>query len=215
MYINYRWKLDVFELPSLFDLHLILFRNIKDDLETKVDHNLKLIDIKNNELLKNSKYPFFIFKDNRNKSFLTLELFDYNEILREYSEESFLNLYKLYHGYLPRANTISLLRYSPIEDIFEERQNRVNSLNKLQLDELIPEKEGEDWFTYDDESLNFLMKHETTNYEVDINNNIHTTDDGRVFFQDKLPYIVLCPKEYKQVLIRIYLKGVHIFTKFL
>ena len=95
-----------------------------------------------------------------------------------------------------------------MEDIFEEKQNRVNSLNTLNLDDLISDRE--DWFTYDDESLNFLMKNEVYNYEVDINNNIYFSDDNKLYFQDKLPYTVLSSKEYKKFLIRIVLKDVYI-----
>ena len=160
------------------------------------------------KILKSSKSPFFIFKDNRNKGFLSFNKNDYEEILGEYFEDNFLNLYKLYKGYLPRTNTINLLRYSIVEDIFEEKQNRVNSLNTLNLDDLISDRE--DWFTYDDESLNFLMKNEVYNYEVDINNNIYFSDDNKLYFQDKLPYTVLSSKEYKKFLIRIVLKDVYI-----
>jgi hypothetical protein len=95
-------------------MHLILFRNIKDDLETKVDHNLKLIDLKAKKILTSCNHPFFIFKDNRNKSHLSYNLEDYNEILKEYNDENFLNIYRLYKHYLPRTNTINSLRYSPV-----------------------------------------------------------------------------------------------------
>ncbi len=80
------------------------------------------------------------------------------------------------------------------------------------MDELISDKE-EDWFTYDDESLNFLMKNENLNYEVDIYNNIYSPEEDKIYFQDKLPYTVLSSKEYKKVFLRIVLKEVRLLDK--
>ena len=52
------------------------------------------------------------------------------------------------------------------------------------------------------------MKNEAKTFDVDFNENIYVAEDGKVYFQDKLPYTVLSNKEYKKILVRIVLKGV-------
>ena len=47
---------------ALFDVHLALYRKIKDDSETKIDFTVTFNSLHNKGLLKNPKYPFFIFK---------------------------------------------------------------------------------------------------------------------------------------------------------
>lgn len=78
---------------------------------------MKLDGLKKEEILKSSKHPFFIFKDNRNQGFITMNLDDVQDMLREYSDEGFLNLYMQYKKVLPRANTINLVRYSPVRKL--------------------------------------------------------------------------------------------------
>ena len=49
----------------LFDLHLCIYRQIKPDYENKISFETKIDDLYSIGLIKNTLYPFFLFKDNK------------------------------------------------------------------------------------------------------------------------------------------------------
>ena len=76
---------------ALFDVHLALYRKIKDDSETKIDFTVTFNSLHNKGLLKNPKYPFFIFKDNRNNG----ELIQFHEDKIEFLKKIKDNKYEI------------------------------------------------------------------------------------------------------------------------
>jgi hypothetical protein len=199
-------------LLSVFDLHLVLYRSIKNEIETKIDFDIKLKELKGLGLLKNYKYPFFVFKDNRNiNNRISIEL--------ENSIETYQNiidteqeLFLIYKNYLPRTNTLMTLKRFPLlEEYFQLNKRGVNQLNRFLLDPLISEKENLDWFIYDDESLNFLMDMEKLDFNVEQTVRYNTHNEDIVYFQDKYPYVILSNKEHKQFLIVLILNNVRYF----
>lgn len=96
----------------MFDLHLIIFRSIKDELETKIDFDMSLNDLLEKGLIKNHRYPFFYFKDNRNNR---LNIFADEKLLKEIHEnEEALLCYK---KYLPRNNTVNFIMKNPVNKL--------------------------------------------------------------------------------------------------
>ena len=153
---------------SLFDLHLALYRSLKSEVETKIDFNLTLKNLYDNKLLKNHKYPFFIFKDNKNKGNLFLFHEDRKEKFNLIQNNQFEN-FIIYDEYLPRTNIINLLNFHPeLEDYYQNMKKGINSISPYKINKLISEKENLDWFIYDDESMNFLKNWEK--YFEDIKN---------------------------------------------
>ena len=72
-----------------------------------------------NKLLKNHKYPFFIFKDNKNKGNLFLFHEDRKEKFNLIQNNQFEN-FIIYDEYLPRTNIINLLNFHPeLEDYYQ------------------------------------------------------------------------------------------------
>ena len=153
---------------SLFDLHLALYRSLKSEVETKIDFNLTLKNLYDNKLLKNHKYPFFIFKDNKNKGNLFLFHEDRKEKFNLIQNNQFEN-FIIYDEYLPRTNIINLLNFHPeLEDYYQNMKKGINRISPYKINKLISEKENLDWFIYDDESMNFLKNWEK--YFEDIKN---------------------------------------------
>jgi hypothetical protein len=146
--------------------------------------------------LKNYKFPFFIFKDNRNMvKKIKLDSMVYEHILQ--TDEYYL----IYKHYLPRHRPMDLFKHSPdVEEFFNSNKKAINELNKLHLDPLITEKENFEWFVYDDESLNFLMDMEKVNFKV------HDTikfNDSSVLFEDRYRAVMLSSKQCKRFYISI------------
>ena len=50
---------------NLYDLHLCLYRQIKPEYENKISNDVKIDALHEKGFIKNSKYPFFIFKNNK------------------------------------------------------------------------------------------------------------------------------------------------------
>ena len=50
---------------NLYDLHLCLYSQLKPDYENKISNDIKIDALHEKGFIKNSKYPFFIFKDNK------------------------------------------------------------------------------------------------------------------------------------------------------
>jgi hypothetical protein len=182
---------------SVFDLHLILYRSIKDEPETKIDFNIKMKELCELGLLKNFKFPFFIFKDNRNinnrvaKEFI--EDMDLKKLMKE-SRESFF----VYRNYLPRTGTVMIMKMFPeLYEYYQSSKKGVNNLNRIYMDPLISEKENLDWFIYDDESLNFLFDMEKTDFTITEVVKPSSHNFYKFYFQDKYPYVLLSDKEHK------------------
>ncbi len=121
IYSNKDYSLDSSISLSFFDLHLILLRNIKNELETKIDTSLTLKTFSDKGLLKNHKYPLFILKDNKASGLLNMKKLDkffFEDLVDTYEEtddppnENSLIFY--YQQYLSRANPIYGLKYSEV-----------------------------------------------------------------------------------------------------
>lgn len=94
---------------SLFDLHLIMFRSIKDETETKIDSDIKINMFFELGLIKNWSFPFFEFKDNRNLN-LKINL-DTNTLKDITDNEDPLLCYK---KILPRNNIVDFIKKNPV-----------------------------------------------------------------------------------------------------
>lgn len=212
LYPGREFALDSEHFLSMFDLHLILYRSIKDELETKLNFNIYLSELKEQGLLKNYKYPFFNFKDNRNS---------HNKIEKKLEEDSTLyeeityndhELYMVYKNYLPRANALMMLkRFPDIDQYFQMNKQAVNQINKLTLDPLISESENLDWFIYDDESLNFLIDAEKIDSTVEQTVKYSPNNESVIYFQDKYPYMLLTTRDIENFIIELSLRNVILF----
>jgi hypothetical protein len=191
---------------TVFDLHLILFRTIKEEFESKIDFNVKIEVLYKLSLLKSYRYPFFMFRDNRLKSKLSFDVDIYQKIM-ECNNQNYL----IYKYHLPRYNPLTLMKIEPdVEQYFQTNKLGINRLNKLQLDPLISEKENLDWFIYDDESLKFLMEMEKTDYYIE--ESIKHTEDEKIFFEDKYKNMMLLSRDYKSFFINMHLNTVSPFN---
>lgn len=199
LYPGKEWKLDSEYYLTLFDLHLLLYRSIRDETETKIDFSVKLEELQSLGLLKNFRYPFFVFKENRNTQ---------DKIWKEISkgDKGLLQnmvdtgeLLLIYQNYLPRTNSfLSLKRFPELELYYQENKKGVNQLNRFFMDPLISEKENLDWFIYDDESLNFLIDMEKNEFQISEVTKYSSYDyEKKIYFQDLYPYVLLSNKEYK------------------
>jgi hypothetical protein len=148
-------------------------------------------------LLKNFKFPFFVFKDNRNINNKVGKDFKEDNELKKLmidSKESFF----LYRNYLPRSGTLTILKmYPELDEFYQSSKQGVNRLNRIYMDPLISEKENLDWFIYDDESLNFLLDMEKS--EFTITEVVKPSSGGfnKIYFQDKYPNVLLSNKDYR------------------
>ena len=145
--------------------------------------------------LKSYKYNLFKLSDSRN----------YDKIFKdeEFIKRTFQKIHKtkninlIYKNYLPRCYGI---HQQQILDYYMSNKRGINVLSKLTFDSIIGLK---NWFVYDDESINFLISMEDylENVESDIRikNNI-------IYFQDKLPYIMITNKDCKSFIINIYIE---------
>ena len=164
----------------LFDLHLCLYKDIKQDYENKIDLEMKLDDLHRLGILKNYKKPFFYLSENK------MPLFFYNneiykETYKNINENK--NFYYLYKNYLPRVNTLNKLSFSPELYLFNKfNKNNFNVFSKYFTNPLIGEDEKLDWFIYDNESLNFLI--EMYKKPMKIKSEIKYIND-KIYFIDK------------------------------
>jgi len=106
---------------TFFDLHLILLRNIKNELDTKIDPSITLKTFYDLGLLKNHKYPLFFLKENSGVStnnFAKLDKFFLEDLIDTYEESKVLpnenDLIFFYQNYLPSTYPIYSLKYSEV-----------------------------------------------------------------------------------------------------
>jgi hypothetical protein len=197
---------------NMFDLNLVIYKNLKNQQDTKVDLNIKIQNLAELGLLNDYKYPFFYLSDSRNFNKISTD--DnflkgiYETILLQKSGRNNKKscssvshkLFLIYRHYLPR-NCLSI--ESPALEYYNKNKRAIDAFSSLKLDPLLNENEYQsspDWFVYDDESMEYLMKIENTEFES-AKNIISTKEE--VYYQDKLPYITLSCKEYKHIFVRI------------
>ena len=161
------YVLDAKNHINMYDLHLCLYRQIKPDYENKISYDIKVDLLHEKGFIKNSKYPFFIFKDNKTPfSFTSNSNQIKSDLLRNIIESEF-DGNALYSLYLPRINTIYKLNYFPeLEDFFTRNKKCYNEFNHFNLNPLLNDHDRLDWFIYDNESMNFLINMNKTNIEV-------------------------------------------------
>lgn len=152
---------------NLFDLHLCLYRQIKPEYENKISNDIKIDALHEKGFIKNAKYPFFIFKDNRLPyAFMSSSSHLKSDLLKNVIDSGF-DENAIYSLYLPRINTLYKLNCFPeLEDYFIRNKKCYNEFNHFNLNELLNDHEKLDWFIYDNESMNFLINMNKTNIEV-------------------------------------------------
>ena len=152
---------------NLYDLHLCLYRQIKPEYENKISNDVKIDALHEKGFIKNSKYPFFIFKNNKLPHFFLANSPQIRSDLLKNIIDSGYDENAIYSLYLPRINTIYKLNAFPeLEDYFIRNKKCYNEFNHFNLNELLNDHEKLDWFIYDNESMNFLINMNKTNIEV-------------------------------------------------
>ena len=167
---------------NLYDLQLCLYCQIKPDYENKISNDIKIDFLHEKGFIKNAKYPFFIFKDNKlpysfmsNSSQLKSDLLK-NVIDSGYNENA------IYSLYLPRINTIYKINSFPeLEDYYIKNKKGYNEFNHFNLNELLNEHDKFDWFIYDNESMNFLINMNKIN--IDVKSKLKLIEE-KLYFED-------------------------------
>ena len=127
---------------TLFDVHLAPFRKLKRDNETKLDFNITFKSLHNKGLLKNPKYPFFIFKDNRNNGDMFQFHEDKIEALKKIKENE-NEAYLIYDNYLPRINPLIILNSHPeFENFFQMIKPVIYKLSEYNINPLINKRKS-------------------------------------------------------------------------
>ena len=204
LYPNRDWQENSkYHLP-LFDLHLAIFRTIKPETETKVDFDIKLEDLFNKGFLKSYKYPFFVFKDNRNKGSLIQSYEEKLELLETISQNNF-ETYTIYKNYLPRLNIFGMLNSHPeIEDFYQNAKQSMNELTSFNLNPLITDKDNLDWFIYDEESMSLLVSLETKKFQTLSSIKFVTRrKENKVYLEDYYPTVTLTEKDISSFFVKV------------
>ena len=159
--------LDSINHINLYDLQLCIYRQIKQDFENKISYDTKIDALHEKGFIKNSKYAFFLFKDNKIPySFISNSNQLKSDLLRSIIDCEF-DGNALYSLYLPRINTIYKLNcYPELEDFYIRNKKCYNEFNHFNLNPLLNDHDRLDWFIYDNESINFLINMNKTNIEV-------------------------------------------------
>ena len=152
---------------NLFDLQICIYNQIKPDYENKINFDIKIDLLHEKGLLKNHKYPFFLFKDNRAP-------FSFNFCSNQIKSDLLKNVIDtnyeqnaLYSLYLPKNNIMLKLNSFPqLEDFFTRNKKGYNEFTPFNLNPLLNEHDQFDWFIYDEESINFLINMNKTNIEI-------------------------------------------------
>ena len=210
----------------LFDVHLAPFRKLKRDNETKLDFNLTFENLHNKGLLKNPKYPFFIFKDNRNNGDMLQFHEDKIEALKKIKDNE-NEIYLLYENYLPRISPLIILNSNPeLENFYQETKPAINQLSEYNINPLIYKRKKKedkkskkekkenieeepknelDWFVYDDESMNFLTTLDKEDFKL--SSNIKFLEDenqkSKVLFEDVYENNRLTEEEMKNMFVNV------------
>lgn len=110
IYSNKDWVLRAEQFISIFDMHLIFMRSIKDEAETKLDHNMKIQELKESGYLKDHRYPVFVLRDSRNSNLSIKFNGDLYEAILNNRNEQLL----MYKDFLPRNNVLQVLQRFPV-----------------------------------------------------------------------------------------------------
>ena len=179
---NRSYILDLINHINLYDLQLCLYRHIKKDYENKISYDTKIDALHEKGLIKNSKYSFFIFKDNKIPySFISNSNHIKSDLLRNIIDSEY-DGNALYSLYLPRINTIYKINcYPELEDFYIKNKKCYNEFNHFNLNPLLNDHDRLDWLIYDNESINFLINMNKMNIEVQsklklINNKLYFED---------------------------------------
>ncbi|MCQ2816448.1 MAG: hypothetical protein MJ252_04190 [archaeon] len=204
LYPSRQWQENSkYHLP-LFDLHLAIFRSLKPETETKIDFDVKLGDLFDKGFLKSYKYPFFVFKDNRNKGALIQSYEDKLELLETISKNNF-ETYTMYKNYLPRLDIFGMLNSHPeIEDFYQNAKQSLNDLTSFNLNPLITDKDNLDWFIYDEESMSLLVSLETKKFQTMANiKYTEKRNQTKVFLEDTYPEVTLTDKDLSDFFVKV------------
>ena len=167
IYNQREYILDSLNHLSLFDLQICLYRQIKPDYENKINFDVKIDALHEKGLLKNHKYPFFIFTDNRTP-------FSFNFCSNQIKSDILKNVIDceydgnaIYSFFLPRVNTFYKINSFPhMEDFFYRNKKGYNNFTPFNLNPLLTEHDQFDWFIYDNESMNFLINMNKINIDI-------------------------------------------------
>ena len=167
LYPNRDIILDALNHINLFDLQICIYNQIKPDYENKINYDVKIDLLHERGLLKNHKYPFFLFKDNRTPfSFNFCSNQIKSDLLKNVVDTNY-DTNAVYSLYLPRNNIITKLNSFPqLEDYFTRNKKGYNEFTPFNLNPLLNEHDQFDWFIYDEESITFLINMNKTNIEI-------------------------------------------------
>ena len=180
LYSSRDWIFNSENHLALFDVHLTLFRKIKSDIETKIDFNVTFDDLHNKGLLKNPKYPFFIFKDNRNNGDLIQFHEDKVEALRKIKENKY-ETYLMYKNYLPRVNPLNILNCHPeFEKFYQSAKVAIYKLSEYNINPLIYKNKSTSSSTNDKKSKN--KKKDGNLFDEENENQINKDEDDLEWF---------------------------------
>ena len=167
----------------LFDLHLCIYRQIKPDYENKISFETKIDDLYSIGLIKNSLYPFFLFKDNK-----TPLIFPYSpnliksDLVKNILDSNY-NFSSFYSIYLPRTNTINILNNHPeLSNYYNHKKKNYNEFNRYNLNSLIGDQDKYDWFNHNNENLDFLFEMNECEIKVKSLMKIY---NGKIYLEDK------------------------------
>ena len=169
----------------LFDLHLCLFDDFKLDYENKISFNIKIDDLHSLGLIKNYKFPFFTFKQNKLPLSFIYNSLHFNDLIKEVKDNN-NNYFHFYTIYLPRNNCLNKLNANPeLEELFTKNKKGYNEFSKFKSNSLTVEK-NLDWFIYDNESMKFLLKMNKMNIKVGTS---LEEINGHLYYEDKMEKI--------------------------
>ena len=167
LYLKRDFILDSLNHINLFDLQICLYNQIKPEYENKINYDVKIDLLHEKGLLKNHKYPFFLFKDNRAP-------FSFNFCSNQIKSDLLKNVIDakyesnaVYSLYLPKNNIMNKLNSFPeLEDYYTRNKKGYNEFTPFNLNPLLNEHDQFDWFIYDEESVAFLVNMNQTNIDI-------------------------------------------------
>ena len=197
-------------MERILNINITIYRSIKLKKESKLDKNIKIEQLERMGWLKSYKHSLLFLSDSRNYNNIYQDNEITNLIYEEYisnklnNYETYIN--KIYKPYIPRMSSVFFNNrnsFGPL-DYYKSNLNPVNTFTKISLDNLIKSEpdDNNDWFIYNEESFSFLMNYEQFEFLPDFNN--IKIIGNKIFFQDKLPYIIFLNKDQKSILINIF-----------
>ena len=118
--------LDSLNHLNLYDLQICLYRQIKPEYENKISYDFKIDALHEKGLLKNQKYAFFIFKDNKTPFSFAYNSQIKSDLLRSVIDNQF-DQNTMYSLYLPRVNPLyKINNYPELEDFFIRNKKGLN-----------------------------------------------------------------------------------------